>query len=54
MSQALLIQLGGVALDVALKDEPEKTKNLYLAALAEQNHPNFSAHTPAMKRGSIT
>jgi len=32
MSQALLIQLGGVALDVALKDEPEKTKNLYLAA----------------------
>lgn len=32
MSQALLIQLGGVALDVALQNEPEKTKNLYLAA----------------------
>lgn len=32
MSQALLIQLGGVALDVALQNEPEKTRNLYLAA----------------------
>ena len=32
MSQALLIQLGGVALDVALKNEPEMTRNLYLAA----------------------
>jgi predicted Zn-dependent protease len=32
MSQALLIQLGGTALDVALNSEPEKTKNLYMAA----------------------
>ncbi|MGB5289330.1 MAG: M48 family metallopeptidase [Ignavibacteriaceae bacterium] len=32
MSQALLQQLGGVALTVALKDEPETTRNIYLAA----------------------
>ena len=32
MSDALIQQLGGVALSVALKDEPETTRNLYLAA----------------------
>jgi predicted Zn-dependent protease len=32
MSQGLIQQLGGVALTVALKDEPETTRNLYLAA----------------------
>lgn len=32
MSQALLTQLGGVALSVALKDQPEKTQQLWMAA----------------------
>jgi predicted Zn-dependent protease len=32
MSQGLLQQLGGVALSVALKDEPETTRGLFLAA----------------------
>ena len=32
MSQGLLQQLGGVALTVALKNEPETTRNLYLTA----------------------
>lgn len=32
MSQGLLAQLGGVALDVALKDKPEQTRNLWLGA----------------------
>jgi predicted Zn-dependent protease len=32
MSQALVQQLGGVALSVALKDEPETTRGLFLAA----------------------
>ncbi len=31
MSQALLAQLGGVALSEALKDKPEKTQNLWLS-----------------------
>jgi len=32
MSQGLLQQLGGVALSVALKDEPETTQNLFMTA----------------------
>jgi predicted Zn-dependent protease len=32
MSQGLLINLGGMALSAALESEPEKTRNLYLAA----------------------
>lgn len=32
MSQGLLQQLGGVALSVAIKDEPELTQNLFMAA----------------------
>ncbi|MEK7249666.1 MAG: M48 family metallopeptidase [Bacteroidota bacterium] len=32
MSQGLLAQLGGVALDVALKDKPEQTRNLWMGA----------------------
>lgn len=32
MSQELLRQLGGVALTVALKDNPEETRNMWLAA----------------------
>jgi predicted Zn-dependent protease len=32
MSQGLLQQLGGVALSVALKDEPETTRGLFLTA----------------------
>lgn len=32
MSQALIQQLGGVALSVALKDQPETTRGLFLAA----------------------
>lgn len=32
MSQGLLQQLGGVALSVALKDEPEATQNLFMTA----------------------
>lgn len=32
MSQALLTQLGGVALLVALKEKPEKTKQLWMTA----------------------
>lgn len=32
MSQALIQQLGGVALQVAIQDQPEKTKGLYMAA----------------------
>jgi predicted Zn-dependent protease len=32
MSQGMLQQLGGVALTVALKDEPETTRNLFLTA----------------------
>lgn len=32
MSQGMLAQLGGVALDVALKDKPEQTRNLWLGA----------------------
>lgn len=32
MSQGLLQQLGGVALSVALKDEPEMTQNLFMTA----------------------
>jgi len=30
MSQALLVELGGVALSTALKDKPELTKNLFM------------------------
>lgn len=32
MSQALLVSLGGLALDAALREEPERTRQLYLAA----------------------
>lgn len=32
MSQGLAAQLGGVALSVAIKDEPAKTQNLFMAA----------------------
>lgn len=32
MSQGLLMQMGGVALSVALKDQPKKTTDLYLMA----------------------
>ncbi len=32
MSQGLLQQLGGIALSVALKDEPEMTQNIFMAA----------------------
>jgi predicted Zn-dependent protease len=32
MSQALLQQLGGVALSVAMKDEPTETRNMWFAA----------------------
>jgi predicted Zn-dependent protease len=32
MSQALLVQLGGVALSVALEEQPEETEQLYMAA----------------------
>lgn len=32
MSQGLLIELGGMALSAAIDSEPERTKNLYLAA----------------------
>jgi len=32
MSQALIQQLGGVALSVALADKPQETRNLFLAA----------------------
>ncbi len=32
MSQVLLVQLGGVALDVALNEKPEQTRQLFLAA----------------------
>lgn len=32
MSKALLAELGGVALDVALKDKPQETRMLFLAA----------------------
>jgi predicted Zn-dependent protease len=32
MSQGLLVQMGGMALSVALKDQPQKTTNLYLMA----------------------
>jgi len=32
MSQALLIELGGMALSAAIDSEPEKTRNLYMSA----------------------
>ncbi len=32
MSQGLLAQLGGVALDIALKDKPSETRNLWMSA----------------------
>ena len=32
MSEALLAQLGGVALSVALEDQPEETRQIYMAA----------------------
>jgi len=32
MSQALLVQLGGIALSVALSEKPQQTRELYLAA----------------------
>ena len=32
MSQQLVVQLGGMALDVALKEKPEQTKNIFLQA----------------------
>ncbi|NPA34858.1 MAG: M48 family metallopeptidase [Chlorobi bacterium] len=32
LSQALLAQMGGIALDVALKEKPEETRQLFLAA----------------------
>jgi predicted Zn-dependent protease len=32
MSQQLMIQLGGVALDVALKEKPEQTRSIFLQA----------------------
>ncbi len=32
MSQALFTQFGGVALDVLLKEKPQETKNIYMAA----------------------
>jgi len=32
MSQGLIQQMGGVALSVAIKDEPQKTQGLYMAA----------------------
>ncbi len=32
MSQLLAVQLGGVALDVALQEKPEETRQLFLAA----------------------
>lgn len=32
MSQGLMQQLGGVALQVAIKDQPEKTQDIYMAA----------------------
>ena len=32
MSQQLVIQLGGMALDVALKEKPEKTKQIFMQA----------------------
>jgi len=32
MSQMLLVQLGGVALDVAMKNKPEETKNMFRLA----------------------
>ncbi len=32
MSQLLLAAMGGIALDVALRDQPEKTRELYLTA----------------------
>lgn len=32
MSQGMLAQLGGVALSAALKEKPEKTKNLFMSA----------------------
>lgn len=32
MSQGLITQLGGMALDLAIQNEPEKTKNIFLSA----------------------
>ncbi len=32
MSQGLLTQLGGIGLNIALKEEPQKTRNLFLGA----------------------
>lgn len=32
MSQGLLTQMGGMALDVALQEEPEKTRNIFMTA----------------------
>lgn len=32
MSQGLIAQLGGMALDLAIQNEPEKTKNIFLSA----------------------